>query len=139
MLYGGTYNGQHAALASASACLTKLKDGSVQKHLQALTDRLSEVFNEHSKVRNISARLEQCGGQFQVYFTDHDITDYRTAREADRERFQVFHRVVLNEGIWMKGSYLFHHGVTYAHNNEDLKEIITAFDKGLDAVKEVER
>ncbi|NIA10845.1 MAG: aminotransferase class III-fold pyridoxal phosphate-dependent enzyme [Nitrospiraceae bacterium] len=139
VLYGGTYNGQHAALAAASACLTKLKDGSVQKHLQALTDRLSEVFNEHAKVRNISARLEQCGGQFQVYFTDHDITDYRTAAEADRRRFEVFHRAVSNEGIWMKGSYLFHHGVTYAHSEEDLEKIIAAFDKGLDAVKEIER
>ena len=138
-LYGGTYNGQYAALAAASACLTKVKDGSVQKHLQALTDRLSEVFNEHAKVHNISARLEQCGGQFQVYFTDHDIIDYRTAAEADRERFKVFHRAVLDEGIWMKGSYLFHHGVTYAHNDEDLKEVIIAFDKGLDAVKEVGR
>lgn len=139
VLYGGTYNGQRVTLAAAAVCLEKLKDGSVQKHLQALTQQLSEVFNEHARVRGIPARLEQCGGQFQVYFTDHDITDYRTAREADRERFQVFHRVVLGEGIWMKGSYLFHHGVTYAHNNEDLKEIITAFDKGLDAVKELER
>jgi len=139
LLYGGTYNGQHAALAAASACLTKLKDGSVQEHLQALTEQLSEVFNEHAKARNISARLEQCGGQFQVYFVDHAITDYRAAAEADRECFNVFHQAVSKEGIWMKGSYLFHHGVTYAHNNEDLKEIITAFDKGLDAVNEVER
>lgn len=139
VLYGGTYNGQHAALAAASACLAKLKDGRVQERLQALTQQLSKVFNEHARARGIFARLEQCGGQFQVYFTDHDIIDYRTAQAADRKRFQVFHRVVSNEGIWMKGSYLFHHGVTYAHNNEDLKEIIAAFDKGVDAVKEVER
>lgn len=139
VLYGGTYNGQRVALAAAAVCLAKLKDGRIQEHLQSLTQTLSEVFNEHAKARSIPARLEQCGGQFQVYFTDHDITDYRTAREADRERFQAFHHVVLGEGIWMKGSYLFHHGVTYAHNNEDLKEIITAFDKGLDVVKELER
>jgi glutamate-1-semialdehyde 2,1-aminomutase len=139
VLYGGTYNGQHAALAAASACLAKLKDGSVQKHLQTLTDRLSKAFDEHAKARGIAAHLAQCGGQFQVYFTDHDVTDYRIAQAADRERFQVFHRAVLEERIWMKGGYLFHHGITYAHTNEDIETIIAAFDKGLDTVKELKR
>lgn len=134
ILYGGTYNGQHAALAAASACLAKLKDGSVQTHLQELTSRLGETFNEHALSRNIPARLAQCGGQFQVYFADHDITDYRTALQADGNRFKLFHSAVCSEGIWMKGSYLFHHGVTHAHSNDDLNEIIVAFDKGLDAV-----
>jgi glutamate-1-semialdehyde 2,1-aminomutase len=136
VLYAGTYNGQHAAVAAASACLAKLKDGYVQKHLEKLTEKLRDIFNERTKVRGIAARIEQCGGQFQVYFTDHDITDYRTACAADRERYELFHRMVSSEGIWMRRNYLFHHGVTYAHTNEDIQKIVRAFDKGVDVVSQ---
>lgn len=136
VLYAGTYNGHHVAVAAASACLAKLKDGHVQSHLEKMTERLSAVFNERAKVRGIAARIEQCGGQFQAYFTNQNITDYRTACTADRERYEVFHRAVFSEGIWMKQNYLFHHGVTYAHSDEDIEEIVAAFDKGLVAVRQ---
>ena len=137
VLYGGTYNGQYAAVAAASACIEKIQDGHVQKHLELLTMQLSELFNEKAKTSGIPARLEQCSGQFQVYFTDHEIKDYRTASTADRESYQTFHRAVTSEGIWMKASYLFHHGVTYAHTKEDIQKIIKAYNNGLDAVKEL--
>jgi len=36
----------------------------------------------------------------------------------------------------MRRNYLFHHGVTYAHTNEDIQKIVRAFDKGLDVVSQ---
>jgi len=136
VLYGGTYNGHQVALAAASVCLEKLEDGHVQEHLQALGQRLSDAFNERAEELGVAARIQHCGGKFQVYFTDQAVVDYRTATAADQDRYLAFHRVVFDEGIWMKDSYLFHHGITYAHDENDITAIIKAFDKGLEAVKE---
>jgi len=134
VLYGGTYNGNQATVAAAFACLEKLKTGHVQQHLQASTARLADLFRERAAARGVTARLEQLGGKFQVYFADQEIIDYRSACSSDQKCYRLFQETVLNEGIWMSGGYLFHHGVTYAHSHEDIDKIVDAFNKGLDQV-----
>jgi glutamate-1-semialdehyde aminotransferase len=36
--------------------------------------------------------------------------------------------------IKIEGGYLFHHGVSLAHTEEDVRKIIDVFGKGLDAI-----
>ncbi|MBW1699592.1 MAG: aspartate aminotransferase family protein [Deltaproteobacteria bacterium] len=135
VLYGGTYNGQQSAVAAAAACLEKLKDGRVQQRLEEMTQKLSEEFQKRAKIRNIHAQLIHCGGQFQVFFTDHEIKDYRMAFSVDQRLYHEFFHAVIDNGIWFNKHYLFHHGVTYAHSDEDISLILSAFDKGLEVVK----
>ncbi len=136
VLYGGTYNGQYVALAAAAACLEKLRDGTAQQRLQACTAQLREAFDRLAKKHGVDAQLVECGGQFQVYFTAQEITDYRAALTTSRQRYMRFHEGVMEQNIWMKGSPLFHHGVTCAHSDADLDQIIMAFDIGLARAKE---
>lgn len=134
VIYGGTYNGQQAAVAAASVCIEKIKDGKIQRHLQAMTQQLEVEFSQMAKEHGVSAQLKQCGGQFQVYFTESDITDYRAAYTSDQDKYKRFHRTVFNEGLWFYDGFLFHHGVTDAHTEGDIDRILKAFDKGLIAV-----
>lgn len=135
LTYGGTYNGQYAAVAAAAACLQKLKDGAVQKHLDWIGQGLARRFNEAAADMGVAARIQQCGGEFQVYFTDREVADYRDACSADRESYRLFFEAVSQEAIWMSGGYLFHHGLTFAHGGAELEKIVTAFTAGLAAVK----
>lgn len=135
VMYGGTYNGQHVALAAASACLEKLRDGTAQKGLQRMTATLREGFARLAKDRGIEAQLVECGGQFQVYFTAQQIVDYRSASATRVDQYMRFHEGVLESGIWMKGSPLFHHGVAVAHSDSDIERILAAFDVGLARVE----
>ncbi len=137
VLYGGTYNGNQATVAAASVCLDKLKDGRVQGHLEAATRQLGERFNALAEDRGIAARLEQFGGQFQVFFIDQPITDYRSACTADAQRYKAFQKEVMARQVWLSAGHLFHHGVTYAHSQEEIDTILDAFEHGLEAAKEV--
>lgn len=138
VLYGGTYNGQQIALAAASACLEKLKSGEVQERLHKLTELLKGKFNAMAKDLGVAAQLQGLGGQFQVYFTDQEIIDYRSAALADERAYIAFQGIVFNEGILIKPSYLFHHGITFSHTEEDIDQIIGAMRKGLERVAENE-
>ena len=131
VLYGGTYNGNHVVVAAAHACLEKLKTGQVQKHLRALSDQMAEGFARSVQEQGIAARMEHLGGKFQVFFSDRDITDYRSAYAADRERYRVFRESAVANGIWLNPGYLFHHGVTAAHTAGDVDTIVDAFDRAL--------
>jgi glutamate-1-semialdehyde 2,1-aminomutase len=135
LAYGGTYNGHHAAVAATIACLEKLKDGKVQKHLAHMTRTLEEKFASAAHSYGLAARLQQCGGEYQVYFGSKKVENYREAYASDRGRYKVFFEEVSLRGMWMSDSYLFHHGVTYAHGDEEVKRMEAAFQAGLSAVK----
>jgi glutamate-1-semialdehyde 2,1-aminomutase len=134
VLYGGTYNGQQAALAAATICIEKLKNNTNQKKLSEFSVKLSNRFNEESKKRNIQARMQQCGGEFQIYFTDHEVKNYRDAYSVDQNDYRIFYEATIKKGIYLSPGYLFHHGVSLAHGDHELEEIISAFSIGLDAV-----
>ncbi|HIE04792.1 MAG TPA: aspartate aminotransferase family protein [Candidatus Latescibacteria bacterium] len=136
VLYAGTYNAHHVALAAASVCLEKLRDGGVQRRLRELTERLVEGFGRLADKLGVKARLQGIGGQFQVYFTDEEVVDYRSAAFSDEWAYRRFQGRVLREGVLMKPSYLFHHGVTYSHTEEDIDRILEAMEKGLEAVRD---
>lgn len=135
VLYGGTYNAHQVSLAAASACLDKLADGKVQQKLNKLTDKLKREFDSIARKKGVKAQLLGFGGQFQVYFTKQEIKDYRTAATSSKEKYLKFQEVLFNEGIFSKQSHLWHHGVSYAHSEENINQILGAMEKGLEKVK----
>jgi glutamate-1-semialdehyde 2,1-aminomutase len=98
-------------------------------------------FNETANALGMAARMQGIGGEFQVYFTNHEVTDYRTAALSDEKRYAVFQKAMLSRGIYFYHgasfpTHLFHHGVSYAHSDEDLKAVLDAAEESL---KEVQR
>lgn len=135
VLYGGTYNGQQAALAAARVCLEKVKNPKVQENLTELSNEIGSRFSKEAKERGVNASIQQCGGEFQVYFTDRKIINYRDACSADQSRYKTFYEAATSKGLWMYPSYLFHHGISLAHGKREINESISAFCAGLDAVQ----
>lgn len=124
--YMGRYNGSQAPLAAASATLEILRDGRVQEQLKKSTDKLQNGFSQICKEVNVVARLEGMAGQFQVHFADEEMRDYRRVMTVDRKRFMKFQKEMLRQGILFLPKPLFHHGVSAAHNDEDIDSILTA-------------
>jgi len=73
----GTYNGTQSSLAAASATLEILENGHTQEQLKRVTQELQQGFSQICEEMNVSARLDGLAGQFQVYFTDREIENYR--------------------------------------------------------------
>lgn len=138
--YLGANNANQIPLAAASACLTKLKPGGVQKQLQAAVEELRIHFTGAAVEMGVAARFNGIGGLFQVYFTPEEIIDYRSARRASREAYEIFQQQMLERGILMAWDYLSsHHGVTAAHSATDLAMIATAMREGVHTVADLEK
>ncbi len=133
--WAGVYNSSQVCVAASLATLEVLKNGEVQRNLNEESAYLERRFAELAQEEGVSARLQALGGQFQIYFTDEEVTDYRTAAKADTERFKVFQAEMLREGIYTLPITLFHHGLVAAHSRDDLEKILTAMHVGLRRVK----
>jgi glutamate-1-semialdehyde 2,1-aminomutase len=127
--FSGTYNGAQPSLAASKACLTQLKDGTVQNKLHSDSKTLINRFEEAARESRMQARLQSISGQFQVYFTDEPVTDYSSAARADRTKYAFLCDRLLDSGMLFHQSYLFHHGVSNAHNAADLEKLCESFAK----------
>ena len=133
--WAGVYNSSQVCIAASLATLEVLKNGEVQKKLNEESEALEKRFAELAEEQDVSARIQALGGQFQVYFTEREVRDYRTAARADPRRFKVFQAEMLREGIYTLPITLFHHGLVVAHSKEDLERILTAMQAGLRRVR----
>lgn len=136
VFYAGTFNGHLISLAAASAVLELIKDGRIQKDLHEKSRELSKRVEEIATDLKINAKLYGFAGQFQIYFTSEEVQDYRSAARSDKEAYGRFQRAMLERGIFLLPSYLFHHGVTASHTKEDIELIIKASEDSLKEVKD---
>ena len=126
--FSGTYNGSQPSLAASKACLEQLQDGEVQKKLHEASRTLIKRFEEITIRTGVKTRLQSIGGQFQVYFTDSPVTDYPSAARCDKAKYALLCDRLLSSGMLFHQSYLFHHGVSKAHNTEDLNKLSVALE-----------
>jgi glutamate-1-semialdehyde 2,1-aminomutase len=134
--WAGVYNGSQVSLAASNATLEILASGEVQTRLNAECEQLERKFSELARDTGVAAQLAGLGGQFQVYFTDREISDYRTACKADPTQFKVFQEELLRAGIYTLPIPLFHHGLVAAHNSEDMERTSSGMYDGLKKVHE---
>ena len=134
VLYGGTYNANQMSVAAASATLEELSDGSIQKYLNGSTQNLIKKFGEIAEDKKVSARMQGIGGNFQVYFTDREVIDYRSTYHVDASKYMKFQKVMFEQNIYFWPKHLFCHGISASHNEKDLEKIVSAMELAISNV-----
>jgi glutamate-1-semialdehyde 2,1-aminomutase len=131
VLYAGTYNASQIAVAAADATLEQLKDGTVQEYLNRSTLDLIKRFDETVKSKRISARIQGIGGNFQAYFADSEITNYRSTYRLDVSMYAKFQKAMFDQNIYFWPNHLFCHGISASHNKTDMEEIASAMSTAI--------
>lgn len=123
----GTYAGNVIAVAAANAALDEISEPGKFEELDRVSDRLRLGLIEIFKQAGISTRVVGMGPVFQVWFTDHDIHNYRdAARFARQDLFRIWWEGMLDRG------HLFHPGafenlfVSFAHKDVDVDQTLVA-------------
>lgn len=123
----GTYAGNVIAVAAANASLDELSEPGKYEELYRISDRLRHGLEKTFADARIPARVAGIGPIFQVWFSDHDIHNYRdAARHASHEIFRIWWEGMLDRGV------LFHPGafenlfISFAHTQDDIDRTLMA-------------
>jgi glutamate-1-semialdehyde 2,1-aminomutase len=135
--YSGTFNGYQIALAAAEATITEIIAEDVPQHLHRATNLLVQSFNKLSRDLGINALAQGLAGQFQNYFTDKPVYNYRDVLTVDDNLYRHFREGLLNNGIFYLPYKFFHHGITYSHRDAELKQIIHAYEVTLQQLRQI--
>lgn len=131
-IYGGTYNSNYLALAAASASLSKLEKGEIQKNLQKAGKMLKEKALKAAKDLGVNdLQIHEESGKFQFLFATHKVKDYWSACAVDIERYHAFQKVLWQDGIYSRPAPFFHHSLTAAHDDKAIDGIVGSVKKGL--------
>jgi glutamate-1-semialdehyde aminotransferase len=122
------------AVAAANVTLDELSDGKIQKYFHESTKMLIARFEEIVEDEKVSARIQGIGGHFQVYFTDHEVIDYRSAYNTRKLEYLRFQKEMVEQKIFFWPDHLFSHGICASHRKKDLDKIVEAMDLAISKV-----
>ena len=120
----GTLNGNPIAAVAGLATLAELRKPGSYEYLRSTGQRLRAALEEALRQAEVPAQVVGDDTVFDVYFTDQEITDYRSTLAASGDTMKRFNRLLLKSGV-VKGVQKFY--MSLAHTEEDAQSTMQAF------------
>ena len=129
----GTLNGNPVAAVAGLATLKVLRREGTYERLftvgRQVMDALQRLLNE----AEVPARVIGEPPNFDVYFTDVEISNYRDTLKSDKQKLARFTRLLLEEGVLKGDSKLY---VSTVHTQEDVELTIKAFSRAIERLSD---
>jgi glutamate-1-semialdehyde 2,1-aminomutase len=130
----GTLSGNPVAMAAGIAQLTELLRSGFYKDLNKKAAEFVEAIQRFTTAKNYKFKVFSIGSIFWFAFTDKDIKKAEDIDTSSMEKFKVFHRELLNRGIYLGPSGYEVGFVSAAHNKTELERTKRAIFDSLDIV-----
>jgi glutamate-1-semialdehyde 2,1-aminomutase len=116
----GTLSGNPLAVAAGLTTLKALRDRDVYARLDALGARLEHGFRTAAEKAGVPATVNRVGSMLTAFFCAGPVTDYTTAKQADRERYARYFHAMLKRGVYLAPSQFEAAFVSLAHSEADI-------------------
>ena len=124
----GTLSGNPLSMAAGLAMLNILEaDNSFYQNLTKSAEYLAKGIVAAADEKNIALTSSSVGGMFGIFFsTEEKVTNFSQVSGCDIDLFKKFHRLMLNQGIYLAPSAYETGFVSAAHTNKELDQTINA-------------
>jgi glutamate-1-semialdehyde 2,1-aminomutase len=125
--HSGTYNANVIQCAAVSATMDVVGEPGLYERQRALGDRLAQGLRDLAARHGIPVQVDGLGTVFQMWFSDHPITDWREAYAyADEARFTRWWQEMLLRGVIFHPSQFENLFVSLVHTERDIDETLAA-------------
>ncbi|MDE2572934.1 MAG: glutamate-1-semialdehyde 2,1-aminomutase [bacterium] len=131
----GTLSGNPLAMAAGIATLRLLRDGGAYERLEALGARLERGLREVFARRGVRAQHARVGSVLCTFFAEQPVTDLRSAKRSDTERYAAYFHAMLARGVWLAPSQFEVAFVSLAHTESEIDTTLAAADDVLAALE----
>jgi glutamate-1-semialdehyde 2,1-aminomutase len=126
----GTLSGNPLAMAAGLAMLTELQNSpDIYKSLSEKTEYLHNGISKALQKNNVVHTINRIGSMISVHFAEEPVVDFKSAANANNDKFKKFFHGLLDNGIYIAPSAFETWFLTDALNYEDLDRTIQAIDK----------
>ena len=121
----GTLSGNPLAVAAGVATLKKL-DEAAFRTLESLGSMLEDGMGRVIRRSGVRAHIQRAGSAFTFFFTDLEVTDLASAKQADTARYGRFFNAMLDRGFYLPPAQLEAAFLSLAHTPEDIESFVVA-------------
>lgn len=122
----GTLSGNPLAMTAGIETLKLLSKPDTYKNLEEKSKKLSEGLAENARQTGVPTYSTRVGSMLCTFFTGERVIDYQSAKESDTEKFAIFFRNMLDQGINLAPSQFEAAFVSTAHSDKDIEQTIEA-------------
>jgi glutamate-1-semialdehyde 2,1-aminomutase len=128
----GTFSGNPISAVASLATLNELRREGTYERLFATGRQLMQALQRLFAEAGIPVQVSGEPPAFEVWFTDREITDFRSMRAADAALHDRFSELLLDRGIVKAHEKFF---VSLAHTEDDVQITIAAFESAIDELR----
>jgi glutamate-1-semialdehyde 2,1-aminomutase len=131
----GTLSGNPVAVAAGLATLAALDAPAFYETLGAKTKAMTEGLAAAAKRAGVAFCADAVGGMFGLYFAPRVPTSYAEVMACDKERFNRWFHLMLEEGVYFAPSAYEAGFVSAAHGDPDIAATIAAAERSFASVR----
>jgi glutamate-1-semialdehyde 2,1-aminomutase len=121
----GTLSGNPLAMTAGIKTLELLQKPGTYEYLERITRKLADGLLQIAKETGHTA----CGGSisamFGLFFASGPVQNYEDAKKSDTAKFALFHRGMLERGVYLAPSQFEAGFTSLAHTDEDIEQTLT--------------
>ncbi len=131
-----TYAGNPISVAAGIASIktiNKIKS-TLYSTLENQCEKLSYAISDIASDLKIQHKINRIGSMFQIFFTNHPVINYHSAKAADANKFKTLFHGLLKNGVFIAPSQFETVFLSSAHSKENIDKTILAYEKALKMV-----
>ena len=134
----GTLSGNPIALAAGLTMLRTLQaqGDSIYAQLDNITATLTAGIKKSLEKLGLPYTINQIGSMYSLFFTEHQVRNFATAKTADTALFGKYFRAMLQRGVYLAPSQFESLFLSTALSTDDIAYIIEANEAALKEVLE---
>lgn len=136
MYQAGTLSGNPIAMACGIATLKELKRQNPYKKFNKNAIKIKKMLISSAKKYGVPVQVNHFGSMINPFFTDKDVTDFKSAQTCDTESFKVFFWQMMEHGVFLPPSQFEAWFLSSALRKRDLRKIEEAIDSSMAKVAE---
>ncbi len=122
----GTLSGNPLAMAAGLAMLTELGKPGIYEALEEKSARLADGLAEAAAASSMPVCQNRVGSMMTLFFTEGPVTDFKSAKTSDTERYGKYFRHMLEAGVYLAPSQFEAAFMSLAHSDDDIERTVTA-------------
>ena len=116
----GTLSGNPLTMAAGIATLQELGKRNFYQKLEKKSDELENRLRDDAEEEGCQLRINRVGSMLGLFFTDHEVVDYSSAKSSSVDNYRIFFHSMLNHGIYLPPSAFETIFISAAHSRSDL-------------------
>jgi glutamate-1-semialdehyde 2,1-aminomutase len=122
----GTLSGNPLAMTAGIETLKQIQKSGFYDALEEKSQRLEKGLANAAKQAGVPATINRVGSMLSIFFTTGPVTDFKSAKRSDLNRFSAYYRKMLENGIYLAPSQFEALFISSAHNSEYIDGTIQA-------------